>query len=138
MVASDRGSPSGKRGPEWRAPIELAIALARIAQLGPWAVPSHGEAALRFVAKDGHELGALAGLGAQGLVGDDQRRSRRRRRRDPVAHFLRNDDAIQLAFCAARVSGDRLEAAPAIWLWPRMRLDDGARLFIVQGDDAPS
>jgi pimeloyl-ACP methyl ester carboxylesterase len=57
-------SPSGKRSPEWRTRIELAVALARVPQLGARAMPSHGEAALRLVAEDGHELRALAGLGA--------------------------------------------------------------------------
>ena len=59
--------------------------------------PAGDEAALGVVAEDRDELGAIVGLGAQGLVRDDDRRPRQCGRRDAVEHFLRDRDAVERA-----------------------------------------
>ncbi len=93
---------------------------------------------MRLAAQHGHELGALAGLGTQGLVRDDKGRSRRRRRHDAVQHLLRNDDAIERALCGARVGPDQFGVAAAVCVRPSLRLDNSTRMSLVQCDDGPA
>src|SRR5712691_1273201 len=63
--------PVGKSTPEGRAPIEKAIARARVGELGPRAASSALDASLRLAAQQHHKIRALAGLRAQLLVRDD-------------------------------------------------------------------
>src|SRR5690348_7809310 len=101
----------------WRiAELRIDTALARIAHLARRML-AHRETALRLVAQYGHELGALAGLGAETLVRDDDRRARRRGRRNAVEHILRNGDAVERAFGVGRtVDGDDAPAQPGLGL----------------------
>src|ERR1700704_4405036 len=113
-------SPGGRRAPERRAKIKKAIARARVAKFGARTASSTLDASLRLAAQQHHKIRALAGLRAQRLVRDDQRRSRR----DPgdaIQYVLRNDNAIERGFCAVRVRRHRLNVAttapahPVVW-----------------------
>src|SRR5262249_42872227 len=73
-----RESPPIRRGSVWRAPpaarrargapVELPVGLAHESEAGGRTVLAHGEAPLRLFAQHGDEVGALAGLAAQGLI----------------------------------------------------------------------
>src|SRR6266436_9702181 len=57
--------------------------------------PARHKAALRLVVQHRDELGAIVGLAAQRLVGDDDRGSRQCGRRDAIEHILRDGDAVE-------------------------------------------
>src|SRR5581483_9707818 len=81
------------------------------------------EAALRVVAQDRNELGAVVGLGAERLVRDDDRGPRQRGRRDAIPHLLRDRDAIQRVLgTVALVDADDAPAQASVAL--RHRRED--------------
>src|SRR5829696_7439826 len=53
------------------------------------------EAALRLMAQNRDEFGAVVGLGAQRFVRDDDRGPRQGGRRDSIEHRLRDADAVE-------------------------------------------
>src|SRR5438132_9956259 len=78
---------------------------------------ARNEAALRLVAQDSYELGAIVGLLAQRLVRDDDRGSRQRGRRDAVDHILRDSNAIERVLgVVGAVDRDRTPAQARIAL----------------------
>jgi hypothetical protein len=78
------------------SPSNDTIAWARVAEFGPRTASSDLDASLRLAAQEDHEIRAVAGLRAQGLVRDDQGRSRRHAS-DTIQCFLRNDDPVERA-----------------------------------------
>src|SRR5579862_2042609 len=90
------------------------------------------EAALRLVAQHHHELGAIVGLFAQRLVGDDDRGARQCRRPDTIEHLLRERDAVErILGVVAVVDRDRGPAQAGVALRYRgenMRADRPAGL----------
>src|SRR5262249_17834691 len=89
------------------APAERTAAVGRplgaVADLGIAAADL--DAALRLVAHQHYEIGGLAGLPAQGLVGDDQRRARPHDFRDALGSVLRDRDPRQRELRAGQIGG---------------------------------
>src|SRR5262249_2921107 len=64
---------------------------------------SNRDPSLRLTTQEDHEIGTLAGLGAQRLIRDDQRRPRRCRLRQASECVLRDDNPVERGFRVARL-----------------------------------
>src|SRR5215831_21218894 len=64
---------------------------------------SNRDPSLRLTAQEDHEISTLAGLGAQRLIRDDQRRPRRCCLRQASECVLRNDNPVERGFRVARL-----------------------------------
>src|SRR5258706_6188122 len=99
-------------------------------------VSSASDASLRLTAQEDDEIRALAGLRAQLLVRDDQRRPRRRHLGD-TKDLRRNHNAVECGFRVARLLRCRLALRASAR--PRTSVHHVAvRTPAFQGDDAPS
>src|SRR6266550_1080000 len=99
-------------------------------------VSSASVASLRLTAQEDDEIRALAGLRAQRLVRDDQRRPRRRHLGD-TKDLRRNHNAVECGFRVARFLRCRLALRASAR--PRTSVHHVAvRTPAFQGDDAPS
>src|SRR5205823_4173943 len=87
------------------------------------AAASDSDPSLRLAAQEDHEIRALAGLGAQLLVRDDQGRPRRCRLGDTL-DVLRYHDPVKRGFRVARLLRCRLDLRA--FARPRMGLDHAA------------
>src|SRR5258705_2714008 len=99
-------------------------------------VSSASDASLRLTAQEDDEIRALAGLRAQLLVRDDQRRPRRRHLGD-TKDLRRNHNAVECGFRVARLLRCRLALRASAR--PHTSVHHVAvRTPACQGDDAPS
>jgi hypothetical protein len=122
--------------PEMLAPNRQAKAWTLVPHFARRTVSSASDASLRLTAQEDDEIRALAGLRAQRLVRDDQRRPRRRHLGD-TKDLRRNHNAVECGFRVARFLRCRLALRASAR--PRTSVHHVAvRTPAFQGDDAPS
>src|SRR5215813_40157 len=122
---------------EWKAPIWPALALTVITGFGHEPTAPELDASLRLTAHEHYKLCALAGLRAQRLVRDDQRRSRRCHSSDTIQCVLWNGDPVERRFRADRAGRDRLAISPTASGYGALQLGS-TWISALQRDHAPS
>src|SRR5216683_8192393 len=127
------GSPGRKRTRDGRAPIRLAITRATIRDVVDLrtALPAL-DPSLRLAAQEDDEIRALAGLGVQRFVRDDQGRSYGNPG-DAIQDVLRNDNPVERGLCVVRIRQHRLDVVTAAATAAALRVSRASAASVVQG-----